>query len=147
MSSIFPMRDLMCAEKETYRPLLNFDNLVKREEVEGYHSKSRNISGCHRMVLASRSPMVTFPSSRRYWPPVSRSERGVQGAKERERARAAGFPLPVRSRGYVFGIWGCVFDIWGYVFGIWCCWFGIWCYVFVVQGCQFPAALHVLSCG
>ena len=116
----------MCAEKETYRPLLNFDNLVKREEVEGYHSKSSKISGCHRMVLlASRSPMVTFPSSRRYWPPVSRSERGVQGAKERERARAAGFPLPVRSRGYVFGIWGCVF-------GIWCSWFGIWCYVFVV---------------
>ena len=130
----------MRPEKETCRPLLNFDNLVKREEVEGYHSKSSKISGCHRMVLASQSPMVTFPSSRRYWPPVSRSERGVQGAKERERARAAGFPLPVRSRGYVFGIWGCVF-------GIWCCWFGIWCYVFVVQGCQFPTALDVLSCG
>ena len=114
----FRLRDLMCLEKETCRPLLNFDNLVKREEVEGYHSKSSKISGCHRMVLASQSPMVTFPSSRRYWPSVSRSERAVQGAKERERARAAGFPLPVRSRGYVFGIWGCVFGIWGYWFGI-----------------------------
>ena len=111
-------------------------------------TKSSNISGCHRMVLvASQSPMVTFPSSRRYWPPVSRSERGVQGAKERERARAAGFPLPVRSRGYVFGIWGCVFGIWGCVFGIWCYWFGICSYWFVILGCQFPTALHILSCG
>ena len=34
----FRLRDLMCPEKVTCRPLLNFDNLVeKRGEVEGYH--------------------------------------------------------------------------------------------------------------
>ena len=39
----FRLRDLMCPEKETYRPLLNFDNLVKRGEAEGYHKVQQDL--------------------------------------------------------------------------------------------------------
>ena len=112
----FRLRDLMCPEKETCRPLLNFDNLVKREEVEGYHSKSSKISGCHRMALASRSPMVTFPSSRRYWPSVSRSER----AARRQRARARqGRRVPTTCALSWVCVWYLGLCIWYLVLLVW----------------------------